>query len=112
MALDAQAAEENRPKRTVKKSDKPPLKHLLHDDTSLEKLTINMAVGRLHGAVAFYSELAAWFASFTRYSSSGDDSSGRAHGTGPTTPNASSETGSRTKARRSSFPSPPSRLSA
>ena len=31
-----------------------------------------------HGAVAFYSELAAWFASFTRYSSGGDDSSARA----------------------------------
>jgi Protein of unknown function (DUF3987) len=76
MALDAQAAE-NRPKRTVKKSEKPPLKHLLHDDTSLEKLTINMAASP-HGAVAFYSELAAWFASFTRYSSGGDDSSGRA----------------------------------
>src|SRR6478736_3662660 len=41
------------------------------------KLTINMAASP-HGAVAFYSELAAWFASFTRYSSSGDDSSGRA----------------------------------
>jgi hypothetical protein len=76
MALDAQAAE-NRPKRTVKKSEKPPLKHLLHDDTSLEKLTINMAASP-HGAVAFYSELAAGFASFTRYSSGGDDSSGRA----------------------------------
>ena len=49
----------------------------LHDDTSLEKLTINMAASP-HGAVAFYSELAAWFASFTRYSSGGDDSSGRA----------------------------------
>ena len=76
MALDAQAAE-NKSKKTVKKPEKPPLKHLLHDDTSLEKLTINMAASP-HGAVAFYSELAAWFASFTRYSSSGDDSSGRA----------------------------------
>ena len=76
MALDAQAAE-NRSKKTVKKPEKPPLKHLLHDDTSLEKLTINMAASP-HGAVAFYSELAAWFASFTRYSSGGDDSSGRA----------------------------------
>jgi Protein of unknown function (DUF3987) len=75
MALDAQAAE-NRARRTVKKPEKPPLKHLLHDDTSLEKLTINMAASP-HGAVAFYSELAAWFASFSRYSG-GDDSSGRA----------------------------------
>jgi hypothetical protein len=40
-------------------------------------LTINMAASP-HGAVAFYSELAAWFASFSRYSSGGDDSSGRA----------------------------------
>ena len=76
MALDAQAAA-NKPKKTVKKPEKPPLKHLLHDDTSLEKLTINMAASP-HGAVAFYSELAAWFASFSRYSSGGDDSSGRA----------------------------------
>ena len=76
MALDAQAAE-NKSKKTVKKPEKPPLKHLLHDDTSLEKLTINMAASP-HGAVAFYSELAAWFASFSRYSSGGDDSSGRA----------------------------------
>jgi hypothetical protein len=75
MALDAQAAE-GKPKKTVKKPEKPPLKHLLHDDTSLEKLTINMAASP-HGAVAFYSELAAWFASFSRYSG-GDDSSGRA----------------------------------
>src|ERR1700733_13402287 len=75
MALDAQVAE-NRPKRTVKKSEKPPLKHLLHDDTSLEKLTINMAASP-HGAVAFYSELAAWFASFSRYSGR-DDRSGPA----------------------------------
>jgi hypothetical protein len=75
MALDAQAAE-NKSKKTVKKPEKPPLKHLLHDDTSLEKLTINMAASP-HGAVAFYSELAAWFASFSRYSG-GDDSSGRA----------------------------------
>ncbi|HZZ22833.1 MAG TPA: DUF3987 domain-containing protein [Roseiarcus sp.] len=75
MALDAHAAE-NKPKKTVKKPEKPPLKHLLHDDTSLEKLTINMAASP-HGAVAFYSELAAWFASFSRYSG-GDDSSGRA----------------------------------
>jgi Protein of unknown function (DUF3987)/Bifunctional DNA primase/polymerase, N-terminal len=76
MALDAQAAE-NKSKKTVKKPEKPPLKHLLHDDTSTEKLTINMAASP-HGAVAFYSELAAWFASFSRYSSGGDDSSGRA----------------------------------
>ena len=76
MALDAQAAA-NKSKKTVKKPEKPPLKHLLHDDTSLEKLTINMAASP-HGAVAFYSELAAWFASFSRYSGSGDDSSGRA----------------------------------
>ena len=76
MALDAQAAE-NKSKKSVKKPEKPPLKHLLHDDTSLEKLTINMAASP-HGAVAFYSELAAWFASFSRYSSGGDDSSGRA----------------------------------
>jgi Protein of unknown function (DUF3987)/Bifunctional DNA primase/polymerase, N-terminal len=76
MALDAQAAE-NESKKTVKKPEKPPLKHLLHDDTSLEKLTINMAASP-HGAVAFYSELAEWFASFSRYSSGGDDSSGRA----------------------------------
>ena len=76
MALDAQEAA-NKPKKTVKKPEKPPLKHLLHDDTSLEKLTINMAASP-HGAVAFYSELAAWFASFSRYSSGGDDSSGRA----------------------------------
>jgi hypothetical protein len=76
MALDAQA-EAAKPKKTAKKPEKPPLKHLLHDDTSLEKLTINMAASP-HGAVAFYSELAAWFASFSRYSTSGDDSSGRA----------------------------------
>ena len=76
MALDAQAAAK-KSKKTVKKPEKPPLKHLLHDDTSLEKLTINMAASP-HGAVAFYSELAAWFASFSRYSSGGDDSSGRA----------------------------------
>ena len=76
MALDAQAAE-NKSKKTVKKPEKPALKHLLHDDTSLEKLTINMAASP-RGAVAFYSELAAWFASFTRYSSGGDDSSARA----------------------------------
>ena len=76
MALDAQEAA-NKSKKTVKKPEKPPLKHLLHDDTSLEKLTINMAASP-HGAVAFYSELAAWFASFSRYSGSGDDSSGRA----------------------------------
>jgi putative DNA primase/helicase len=76
MALDAQEAA-NKPKKSVKKPEKPPLKHLLHDDTSLEKLTINMAASP-HGAVAFYSELAAWFASFSRYSGSGDDSSGRA----------------------------------
>jgi hypothetical protein len=76
MALDPQEAA-NKPKKAVKKPEKPPLKHLLHDDTSLEKLTINMAVSP-HGAVAFYSELAAWFASFSRYSSGGDDSSGRA----------------------------------
>jgi hypothetical protein len=76
MALDAQEAAK-KSKKTVKKPEKPPLKHLLHDDTSLEKLTINMAASP-HGAVAFYSELAAWFASFSRYSSSGDDSSGRA----------------------------------
>jgi hypothetical protein len=75
MALDAQAAE-NKSKKTVKKPEKPPLRHLVHDDTSLEKLTINMAASP-HGAVAFYSELAAWFASFSRYSG-GDDSSGRA----------------------------------
>ena len=75
MALDAQAAE-GKSKKNVKKPEKPPLKHLLHDDTSLEKLTINMAASP-HGAVAFYSELAAWFASFSRYSG-GDDSSGRA----------------------------------
>jgi hypothetical protein len=75
MALDAQAAD-GKSKKTVKKPEKPPLKHLLHDDTSLEKLTINMAASP-HGAVAFYSELAAWFASFSRYSG-GDDSSGRA----------------------------------
>jgi Protein of unknown function (DUF3987)/Bifunctional DNA primase/polymerase, N-terminal len=75
IALDAQAAE-GKSKKTVKKPEKPPLKHLLHDDTSLEKLTINMAASP-HGAVAFYSELAAWFASFSRYSG-GDDSSGRA----------------------------------
>ena len=75
MALDAQAME-NKSKKSVKKPEKPPLKHLLHDDTSLEKLTINMAASP-HGAVAFYSELAAWFASFSRYSG-GDDSSGRA----------------------------------
>jgi hypothetical protein len=75
MALDAQAAK--KAKKTAKKPEKPPLKHLLHDDTSLEKLTINMAASP-HGAVAFYSELAAWFASFSRYSTSGDDSSGRA----------------------------------
>jgi putative DNA primase/helicase len=76
LALDAaQAAKE--PKKSVRKPEKPPLKHLLHDDTSLEKLTINMAASP-HGAVAFYSELAGWFASFSRYSSSGDDSSGRA----------------------------------
>jgi hypothetical protein len=75
MAVDAQAAE-GKSKKTVKKPEKPPLKHLLHDDTSLEKLTINMAASP-HGAVAFYSELAAWFASFSRYSG-GDDSSGRA----------------------------------
>ena len=75
MALDAQAAA-NKSKKTVKKPEKPPLRHLLHDDTSLEKLTINMAASP-HGAVAFYSELAAWFASFSRYSG-GDDSSGRA----------------------------------
>ena len=76
MALDAQEAA-NKSKKTVKKAQKPPLKHLLHDDTSLEKLTINMAASP-HGAVAFYSELAAWFASFSRYSSGGDDSSARA----------------------------------
>ena len=76
MALDAQEAA-NKPKKAVKKPEKPTLKHLLHDDTSLEKLTINMAASP-HGAVAFYSELAAWFASFSRYSSGGDDSSGRA----------------------------------
>jgi Protein of unknown function (DUF3987)/Bifunctional DNA primase/polymerase, N-terminal len=76
MALDAQEAA-NKPKKAVKKPEKRSLKHLLHDDTSLEKLTINMAASP-HGAVAFYSELAAWFASFSRYSSSGDDSSGRA----------------------------------
>ena len=75
MALDAQAAE-GKSKKSVKKPEKPPLKHLLHDDTSLEKLTINMAASP-HGAVAFYSELAAWFASFSRYSGGGD-SSGRA----------------------------------
>jgi hypothetical protein len=76
MALDAQAAE-NKSKKTVKKAEKPVLRHLLHDDTSTEKLTINMAASP-HGAVAFYSELAAWFASFSRYSSGGDDSSARA----------------------------------
>ena len=76
MALDAQEAA-NKPKKSVKKPEKPPLKHLLHDDTSLEKLTINMAASP-HGAVAFYSEFAAWFASFSRYSTGGDDSSGRA----------------------------------
>jgi hypothetical protein len=76
MALDAQEAG-NKSKKTVKKPEKPPLKHLLHDDTSLEKLTINMAASP-HGAVAFYSELGGWFASFSRYSSGGDDSSGRA----------------------------------
>ena len=76
MALDSKAAA-NQPKKSVKKPEKPPLQHLLHDDTSLEKLTINMAASP-HGAVAFYSELAAWFASFSRYSSGGDDSSGRA----------------------------------
>ena len=76
MAVDAQAAA-NKPKKSARKPEKPPLKHLLHDDTSLEKLTINMAASP-HGAVAFYSELAAWFASFNRYSTSGDDSSGRA----------------------------------
>jgi hypothetical protein len=76
MALDARAAAK-KSKKNVKKPEKPPLKHLLHDDTSLEKLTINMAASP-HGAVAFYSEFAAWFASFSRYSSSGDDSSGRA----------------------------------
>jgi hypothetical protein len=76
MALDAQVAE-NKSKKSVKKPEKPPLKHLLHDDTSLEKMTINTAASP-HGAVAFYSELAAWFASFSRYSSGGDDSSGRA----------------------------------
>ena len=75
IALDAQAAD-GKSKKNVKKPEKPPLKHLLHDDTSLEKLTINMAASP-HGAVAFYSELAAWFASFSRYSG-GDDSSGRA----------------------------------
>jgi hypothetical protein len=75
MALDAQSVE-GKSKKTVKKPEKPPLKHLLHDDTSLEKLTINMAASP-HGAVAFFSELAAWFASFSRYSG-GDDSSGRA----------------------------------
>jgi hypothetical protein len=75
MALDARAAE-GKSQKTVKKLERPPLKHLLHDDTSLEKLTINMAASP-HGAVAFYSELAAWFASFSRYSG-GDDSSGRA----------------------------------
>ena len=75
MDLDARAAE-GKSQKTVKKLEKPPLKHLLHDDTSLEKLTINMAASP-HGAVAFYSELAAWFASFSRYSG-GDDSSGRA----------------------------------
>jgi putative DNA primase/helicase len=76
IALDSQEVEK-KSKKTIKKPEKPPLKHLLHDDTSLEKLTINMAASP-HGAVAFYSELAAWFASFSRYSSSGDDSSGRA----------------------------------
>jgi hypothetical protein len=76
MALDAQEAAK-KSKKTVKKPEKPPLKHLLHDDTSLEKLTINMAASP-HGAVAFYSEIAAWFASFSRYSSTGDDSSGSA----------------------------------
>ncbi len=35
MALDAQAAE-GKSKKTVKKPEKPPLEHLLHDDTSLE----------------------------------------------------------------------------
>jgi len=74
MALDAQEAAK---KKSVKKPEKPPLRHLLHDDTSQEKLTIDMA-SSLHGAVAFYSELAAWFASFSRCSSGGDDSSGRA----------------------------------
>jgi hypothetical protein len=76
MALDAHEAGK-KSRKTVKKPEKPPLKHLLHDDTSLEKLTINMAASP-HGAVAFYSEIAAWFASFSRYSSTGDDSSGSA----------------------------------
>jgi hypothetical protein len=75
MALDARAAG-GKSQKTVKKLERPPLKHLLHDDTSLEKLTINMAASP-HGAVAFYSELAAWFSSFSRYSG-GDESSGRA----------------------------------
>jgi hypothetical protein len=56
-ALDAQEAAK-KSRKTVKKPEKPPLKHLLHGDTSLEKLTINMAASP-HGAVAFYSELAA-----------------------------------------------------
>jgi hypothetical protein len=110
MALDAQAAAKE-PKKSVKKPEKPPLKHLLHDDTSLEKLTINMAASG-HGAVAFYSELGGCSLRSAATPAAAMTAVAAPYGTGRRTPNASRETGSRTRARRSSFPPPPARLSA
>ena len=67
-------------KKKGKKPDKPtkpPLPQLLHDDVTLEKLTISMA-DNPHGAIVFYDELAAWFSSFARYAADGDASGARA----------------------------------
>jgi hypothetical protein len=64
-------------KKSVKKPAKPPLPQLLHDDTTIEKLTVNMA-GNPHGAIVCYDELASWLSSFTRYSADGDSSGARA----------------------------------
>jgi len=64
-------------KKTIKKPPKPPLAQLLHDDVTLEKLTISMA-DNPHGALVFYDELASWFSSFSRYSADGDASGARA----------------------------------
>jgi uncharacterized protein DUF3987 len=64
-------------KKNVKKPAKPPLRQLLYDDVTLEKLTISIA-DNPHGALVFYDELAAWFSSFARYTADGDSSGARA----------------------------------
>jgi hypothetical protein len=79
LACDAHEAAKRakRAGKVPKKPEKPPLEQFVHDDATIEKVTLSMAQSP-HGAVAFYSELGAWIGSFGRYSNSGDDAVARA----------------------------------